>query len=358
MQTSSTTLIMESLKTYLKSELAGFNLILDPYHEPRLTLSPRVSSEVVSKIVEGLKFKATDKKQWSALFYGRGGLRPAHANNNRPARVAEKVGGAVGAPLKAQLYRERMAEMDVRVMCITNSFETATAIEERLTVFRPQGVLSYQFNPGVTGQAPVTLSGSITGFSLDQLEKQDSAAYGSIVTILMTFTISYPIVLFVGEQRLIRSIVCTHYIDRVAQTQQMSTVFTNLVLRCWDNGMYYPIGIKKVGDRPTLYVQQTAVEPAPPPFVVESPHPAISQVPESFSNLFLKCDDDGFYYRVSVVRMDGVPTISLDTVPIRMAGGLRIGGTCSILTMIDSEGKPATLKVVLVEGSPDWALFG
>jgi len=141
------------------------------------------------------KIEGEVPETWVILIWSRGSLVKSDING-RPMTVSIGLENSINGESKF-----RMADLDVTLKYVTNSIELAEDIEEYLHVLAEENV-SFPFSDVNFGDFRASAKPGAT----TEFEKEETASNGSVSSVTLNATITYPIILPKQEVKDIRVI--------------------------------------------------------------------------------------------------------------------------------------------------------
>jgi len=132
------------------------------------------------------KLEGVVPEKWVILIWNRGSLIKSPTNGRAmDISIPSEVDGRI-----AGISKFRMADLDITCKFVTNSIEMAEDMEEYLHVLAEESI-SFGFNNPIFGDFRASASpGATTDF-----EKETTSEYGSVSSVTLNASISFPVVL-------------------------------------------------------------------------------------------------------------------------------------------------------------------
>ncbi len=153
------------------------------------------------------KIEGAVPDKWVILIWSRGSLIKS-PTNGRPMEIS--LPSADDSETLVGISKFRMADLDVTIKLVTNSIEMAEDIEEYLHVLSEETV-SFGFTDSIFGDFRASGSPGAT----TEFEKETTAEFGSVSSVTLNASISFPVILPTREVKDIRVINHEIFTDTV-----------------------------------------------------------------------------------------------------------------------------------------------
>jgi len=186
------------LLSHIKDVTLSSFSILDMFiYDEQLDFSRRakqyITRESVFQQVEG-----GTQNDWVFIIWNRGDLQTNSTSHNRPLSVSV---GTIDPNLIDSEVKMRMASMEIEMKIITNNIDLAERIEEYLHVECGE-TTTYQADYGVLG----IMECSADAESSTSFEKEEIESHGSVISVGLNSTISFPVFLGINPANTIGTI--------------------------------------------------------------------------------------------------------------------------------------------------------